>query len=97
MNQNNAATKKVINQEVAVTSVYFRPGRHLKGFPKRMEYEGREYTFLESGLRYLVRQGQKLIEIFDVTDGSQDYRLSFDSSAYRWTLIGVRENQHVIA
>jgi hypothetical protein len=86
-----------INQEVSVTSVYFRPGRHLKGFPKRMEYQGREYTFLESGLRYLVHKGQKLIEIFDMTDGAQDYRLSFDSSAHRWTLLGMRDNDQIIA
>lgn len=84
--------KRIINEEVSVTSVYFRPGRHLKGFPKRMEYEGREYTFLESGLRYLVHKGQQLIEIFDMTDGSKDYRLSFDKDAGRWTLIGMREN-----
>lgn len=81
----------VINQEVKVTSVYFRPGRHLKGFPKRMEYEGREYTFLESGLRYLVRKGQELFEIFDMTDGSRNFRLKFDSAAQAWTLVGIKE------
>jgi hypothetical protein len=84
-------SRQVINEEVAVTSVYFRPGRHLKGFPKRMEYEGREYTFLESGLRYLIRKGQELIEIFDMTDGTRDYRLKFDRSAQAWTLVGIRE------
>jgi len=89
--------KIVINQEVRVTSVYFRPGRHLKGFPKRMEYGGREYTFLESGLRYLVQKGQQLIEIFDMTDGSQDYRLKFDASVQIWTLIGIKEGNHAIA
>ncbi len=89
--------KIVINQEVRVTSVYFRPGRHLKGFPKRMEYGGREYTFLESGLRYLVQKGQQLIEIFDMTDGSQDYRLKFDASGQIWTLIGIKEGNHAVA
>ena len=88
---------RLINQEVAVTSVYFRPGRHLKGFPKRMEYEGREYTFLESGLRYLLHKGQQLIEVFDMTDGQRAYRLAFDTAAHKWTLIGVREGQHVVA
>ncbi|HEX8227167.1 MAG TPA: hypothetical protein VF572_04855 [Candidatus Saccharimonadales bacterium] len=88
---------RIINEEVSVTSVYFRPGRHLKGFPKRMEYGGREYTFIESGLRYLVRKGQQLIEIFDMTDGTRDYRLKFDTVQQSWTLIGVRENSHVAA
>ncbi len=88
---------QVINQEVNVTSVYFRPGRHLKGFPKRMEYEGREYTFVESGLRYLVQKGQQLFDVFDMTDGIQDFRLKFDNDAHIWTLIGVRENNRVLA
>ncbi|HEX8182162.1 MAG TPA: hypothetical protein VF575_01010 [Candidatus Saccharimonadales bacterium] len=94
---NDSRNARVINKEVNVTSVYFRPGRHLKGFPKRMEYEGREYTFVESGLRYLVQKGQQLFEIFDMTDGAQDYRLKFDTDAHVWTLIGVRENNHVTA
>jgi hypothetical protein len=87
----------IINKEVRVTSVYFRPGRHIKGFPKRMEYEGREYTFIESGLRYLVQKGQQLIEIFDMTDGSRNYRLKFDREAQMWTLIGVKENNRALA
>ena len=89
--------KRLINQEVYVTSVYFRPGRHLKGFPKRMEFEGREYTFIESGLRYLVRKGQELIEIFDMTDGTSDYRLRFDRDDQAWTLIGIKEGSHAAA
>ena len=87
----------VINEEVNITSVYFRPGRHMKGFPKRMEYEGREYTFIESGLRYLVQKGQQLFEIFDMTDGTRDFRLKFSADDRIWTLIGVKENSHVIA
>ncbi len=87
----------VINEEVTVTSVYFRPGRNLKGYPKRMQYEGREYTFVESGLRYLVRKGQQLIEIFDMSDGIREYRLKFIPDNNSWTLVGTREAQHVAA
>jgi hypothetical protein len=59
-----------------------------------MEYEGREYTFVESGLRYLIRKGQQLIEVFDMTDGTSDYRLKCDTEAHTWTLVGVREEGH---
>jgi len=86
----NNPQNQLINQEVNITGVYFRPGRYLKGYPKRMEYEGREYTFLESGLRYLVKKGQQLIEIFDMTDGDQNYRLKFDNDHQVWTLIGIK-------
>ena len=95
------AGPRLINEEVAVTGWYFRPaksrGRNIKGYPKRMEYEGREYTFVESGLRYLIQKGQQLVEVFDMTDGSQDFRLKFDPAAHVWTLVGMRENNHAIA
>lgn len=93
--------RRLVNAEVSVTSLYFRAGnpedRHLKGYPKRMEYEGREYTFVESGLRYLIRKGQQLIEVFDMTDGTRDYRLKFDTGAHVWTLVGIREGHHATA
>ncbi len=85
---------QAINQEVTVTSVYFRPGRDIKGYPKRMEYKGREYTFVESGLRCLIKKGQQLFEIFEMTDGCRDYRLKFDPAAHIWTLVGTRERNH---
>lgn len=90
-------SRRLVNEEVAVTSLYFRPGRHLKGFPKRMEFEGREYTFLESGLRYLIQKGQQLIEVFDMTDGLCDFRLKYDAVQRTWTLVGVKEASHVAA
>lgn len=93
--------RKLVNKEVSVTSLYFRPtahdDRHIKGYPKRMEYEGREYTFVESGLRYLLKKGQQLFEVFDMTDGTRDFRLKFDPDAHSWTLIGVKESNHAIA
>ncbi len=88
----NTLNSAAINKEVTVTSVYFRPGRDIKGYPKRMEYEGREYTFIESGLRCLIRRGQQLVEIFEMTDGIRDYRLKFDPGAHNWTLVGMREH-----
>lgn len=94
-------TRQLVNEEVNVTGLYFRPvpkdNRHIKGYPKRMEYQGREYTFIESGLRYLIKKGQQLIEVFDMTDGTSDFRLKFDAEAHVWTLVGVREVRHAIA
>lgn len=81
--------------EVQITSVYFRntntnPGdRVVESFPRRMVYEGREYTFIESGMRFLVQKGQELIKLFDVSDGQTDYRLRLDE-ANHWTLVGMK-------
>ncbi|MDB5181844.1 MAG: hypothetical protein JWP13_607 [Candidatus Saccharibacteria bacterium] len=97
----NTTTRHLVNKEVTVTGLYFRPGkaadRHIKGYPKRMEFEGREYTFVESGLRYLIRKGQEFIEVFDMTDGTRDYRLKFDTGAHVWTLVGIREGSNALA
>lgn len=93
--------RRLINEEVTVTGMYFRSSnpddRHIKGYPKRMEYEGREYTFVESGLRYLLRKGQELFEVFDMTDGMRDFRLKYDTDQHVWTLVGMKEGGHVVA
>lgn len=79
-----------INKEVFVPELYFRNSAQsrgdLKSYPRRMEYEGRDYTFMD-GLRYLVQKGHQLIQVFDMTDGAHDYRLKFDTSQKSWTLI----------
>jgi len=91
------AQRVSVNKEVAVTAVYFRNDAQLKSFPKRMEYEGQEYTFVESGIRYLVEKGHNLIQLFDMTDGSHDYRLKFDTKQSTWTLVTMCEAQRALA
>ncbi len=81
-------------KEIEITSVYFRnsPNKNrFESFPKRMIYDGREYTFAEDGWRYLVQKGQELIKLFDMSDGENQYRLRLDPGD-RWTLIGVKSN-----
>jgi hypothetical protein len=78
--------------EIQITSVYFRDNpakQRFETYPKRMVLDGREYTFMESGIRYLVQKGQQLIKLFDMTDGENQYRLRLDE-ANRWTLVGMK-------
>ena len=80
-----------LNSDVEVTALYFRPepqGHRLKSFPKRMTWGGREYNFATDRLRYLVQQGQKLVQLFDMSDGQATYRLRQEGD--HWTLIGIR-------
>jgi hypothetical protein len=80
-------------QEIEITAVYFRPGspnkQRFESFPRRMVYDGREYTFVEDSLRYLVQKGQEFVKLFDVSDGQNQYRLRLDP-ANRWTLVGMK-------
>ncbi|HSD55826.1 MAG TPA: hypothetical protein VLA92_01600 [Candidatus Saccharimonadales bacterium] len=90
------SSRVTINKEVAVTAVYFNNSRELTSYPKRIEFEGREYTFRD-GLRYLVQKGQRLIQIFDMTDGQAEYRLRFDNNEQLWTLIDISEAPRALA
>ena len=77
----------VLNQEVNVTSYYFTKGRT---FPRRIQIDNNELVFIESGLRCLVKKGQELIEIFNMSDGRDQYRLKFEPSNMHWTLLTKR-------
>jgi hypothetical protein len=81
---------QTINKEVDVTAWYFR-NRRASGFtsyPKRIEYERREYTFAE-GLRFLIQKGRQAVQLFDMTDGTQKFRLRFDDQHQTWTLVSI--------
>ncbi len=80
----------IINKEVAVTALYFRGNQQFKSFPKRIEYDNKEVTFLESGMQYLVQKGRRLVRLFDMTDGQATYRLKFDPEQLIWTLVRVQ-------
>lgn len=81
---------QVLNQEVDVISYYFAGGKSFRGFPKRIQFDGKELTFAENGLRCLVKKGQDLIEIFNMSDGRKSYRLKFEPADRNWTLLTSR-------
>lgn len=81
--------RRTINKEVNVTALYFRNKNKLKSFPKRMEYDGREYVFVESGLQYQIKNNEQELRLFDMTDGSANYRLKFDYKKLTWTLVSI--------
>ena len=81
-----------INKAVNVVAFYFKnAGQRLKCFPKRMEYEGRRVDFTETGLLHPTKKGQRMVHVFDMTDGSADYRLEFDAQSLDWTLVYVAD------
>lgn len=78
-------------QQVEITSLYFRRKANQEKFdsyPKRMIFEGREYNFIEPGMQYLIRTGQKIIKLFDTSDGQMSFRLRLENND--WTLISIK-------
>jgi hypothetical protein len=76
-------TKQSINEQITVTSVGFRPNGDI--IPRRMEYRGTSYTFIDAGIRYSIKQGGKLLRMFDVSDGTAAFRLRQDEDS--WSLM----------
>jgi hypothetical protein len=80
-----------LQDEVQITAVSFReyPGdARLESYPRRMVYDGREYTFVELGMRYLVQKGHALIKLFDVSDGQNRFRLRCENDT--WTIVNMQ-------
>jgi hypothetical protein len=85
----------LINKDVNIVAYYFKNNaRRLRCFPKRMEYDGKRVDFTETGLVHPTKQGQRMIHVFDMTDGSADYRLEFDAQALSWKLIAITDTQY---
>lgn len=79
--------KQTINQEVLITAMGFK--KNLEAYPRRMEFEGRTYNFIDSGLRCIVRQGERVVQVLTVSDGYKMFRLRSDTKGGIWTLLSM--------
>lgn len=86
-----------INKDVSVVAFYFRnTGERLRCFPKRIEWDGKRVNFTETGLRHPTKKGQRMVHVFDMSDGNADYRLEFDAERLTWTLISISDTASVV-
>jgi hypothetical protein len=76
-----------INSPVDVTAMGF--GRNMRAYPRRMEFQGIAYDFIDAGLRTIVRDGERITQMFTMTDGTNDYYLRAQGSS--WTLLGMTQ------
>lgn len=80
----------LVNERVEVIARYRTHGDPLAiAFPARMKFRGQEITFTELGLRHPTTKGKRMIHVFDMSDGTNDYRLEFDAEGLTWTLIAM--------
>ncbi|MCA9344498.1 hypothetical protein KC946_01555 [Candidatus Saccharibacteria bacterium] len=79
-----------LNERVDIVALYRKDGDIATlAFPCKMKYKGRDITFTKLGMRHPTAQGKRMIHVFDVTDGSNDYRLEFNAESLIWTLVAV--------
>jgi len=76
------------SKEVEINAFTFINKQTYKSVPKIITVEDQRYSFVDSGLRYLVQQGQDLIRLFDMSDGQNIYRLK--NADNQWTLINIK-------
>lgn len=76
-----------INQRVSVIVRFNASGE--PAVPAKMRYGGREISFSELALRHPTAKGRRMVHVFDMSDGVDDYRLEFDAEALAWTLVAI--------
>lgn len=76
-----------VNETVQITSVGFR--KNLVAYPRRMEFRGATYDFIDAGLRCLVRYSDRIAEVITMSDGVSNYFLRTDNSGEKWILLSI--------
>jgi hypothetical protein len=79
--------KVSVNEPVSVTVLGFR--KNLVAYPRRMEFRGVTYNFIDAGLRCLVSQGNRIAEILTLSDGMAEYHLRTEDRGGNWTLLSI--------
>lgn len=75
-----------INQPVSVTRLSF--GRDMRAYPRAIEFDGQAYEFVDRGLSYTVKKGDRQTHILSLSDGKRQFWLR-DGDRGAWTLIGM--------
>jgi|GEM_PF-197131 len=77
-----------IHERVEVLSVFnCNGGDQNKCVPRKMKYKNRVITFSELGFRHPTSQGNRMIHVFDMTDGNAEYRIELDAESLTWELV----------
>lgn len=80
-------TNTIINKPVSVTRVGFK--KNLSAYPRRVEFEGNTYDFVDAGISCNVRSGDRIAHILTLTDGHAQFRMRTDTSGSHWTLLSI--------
>ncbi len=75
-------------KDIEVNAYTFINRQGVRGIPRTITVANQRYSFIDSGLSYLIKKGQHLIRLFDMTDGQQVYRLRLEDD--HWTLVGIK-------
>lgn len=77
-----------MNKEIEINSYVFTNKNGLNPVPRTITVDDRRYSFVDAGLRYLIKHGQHLVSLFDMTDGQSMFRLRNEND--QWTLVSIK-------
>jgi hypothetical protein len=84
----------IINQKVDVVPIFRAYETELMVcVPWKMKYGIHEIIFTKFGMRHPTSKGKRMVHVFDMSDGVNDYRLEFDAERLIWTLVSMVEGQ----
>lgn len=85
---------ELINKKVEVAAVFRVGGDNaVRVMPVKMKYRARDIVFTELGLRHPTVQGRRMLHVFDMSDGTSNYRLELDAESLSWTLVTILEHK----
>lgn len=76
-----------IHEFVNVVRLGFK--KDLSVYPRRIEYQGSVYDFIDAGIRCIVKSGDAIVEILTLSDGKDSFRLRSDNRGANWTLLNI--------
>lgn len=81
-----------INQMVDIVPIFRAHATELMVcVPWKMKYGIHEIVFTKFGMRHPTAKGKRMVHVFDMSDGANDYRIEFDAERLIWTLVSMVE------
>jgi hypothetical protein len=85
-----------INQKVDIVPIFrAHASEVMVCVPWKMKYGIHEIVFTKFGMRHPTVKGKRMIHVFDMSDGVNDYRLEFDAERLTWILVSMVEGHDV--
>lgn len=85
-----------INERIDIVPLFYAnaPERTLC-VPWKMRYRNKDIIFNVFGMRHSTVKGKRMIHVFEMSDGTNDYRIEFDAEHLTWTLESMMEGRYV--
>ncbi len=86
----------VVNERVDVVSIFSaKTTERLACLPWKMKWRRQEIELSIFGMRHPTTKGKRMIHVFEMSDGINDYRLEFDAEHLYWILVSMIEGHSV--